>query len=145
LNETAVYRILVAVDGSERADRAARFAIDLARRVGDAQLHLVNVQDPVDESQTHGLGRDAIRQHRGSIAAATASTAKALAERAGVRCSFDWHFGEPARVLADIASSTQCNVLVMGTQGAGAIQNLLLGSVAQRTLHLSSVPVALVR
>jgi nucleotide-binding universal stress UspA family protein len=140
-----MYRILVAVDGSDRADRAAQFAVDLARRLQDAELHLVNVQDPVEESQTHGLARDAIRQHRETLAVATSTAARALAARAGVRCIFDWHFGDPAQVLTDLASSTQCNLIVMGTQGAGAMQTLMLGSVAQRALHLSSVPITLVK
>ena len=61
------------------------------------------------------------------------------------RCAFEWHFGDPARGARDVASSTQCSLVVMGTQGAGAIQNLLLGSVAQKALHLSSVPVTLVK
>lgn len=140
-----MYRILVAIDGSETADRAARFAVDLAKRIDGAQLHLVNVQDPVEESQTHGLGRDAIRQHRQTLAVAAGSAAKAMVENAGLTCTFDWHFGEPAHVLADQAGSMQCQLIVMGTRGAGSIQNLLLGSVAQKTLHLSSVPVALVK
>ncbi len=55
------------------------FAIDLAKRIDDAELHLVNVQEPAEESQTHGLARDAIRQHRETLAVATGATAKALA------------------------------------------------------------------
>jgi nucleotide-binding universal stress UspA family protein len=140
-----MYRILVAVDGSERADRAAAFAVELARRVGDGELRLVNVQDPVEESQTHGLARDAIHKHRETLAIAAAEKAKSMAEAAGIRCLFEWHFGDAAHVISDLASSSSCNLIVMGTQGAGAIQNLLLGSVAEKTLHLTSVPVTLVR
>jgi nucleotide-binding universal stress UspA family protein len=140
-----MYRILVGVDGSEHADRAAQFAIDLARRLDDAQLQFVNVQEPVEESQTHGLARDAILQHREALAAATTSAATARAAGAGVRCAFEWHFGDPAEVLVNVASGMQCALIVLGTRGAGAIQNLLLGSVAQKALHLSSVPITLVK
>jgi len=140
-----MYRILVAVDGSERADRAAQFAIDLAGRVADAELHLVNVQDPVEESQTHGLARDAIQKHRETLALATGAAASAMAARAGVRCTFVWHFGEPARVICDVANSAPCNLISMGTQGAGAVQSLILGSVAQKALQLSTVPITLVK
>lgn len=140
-----MYRILVGVDGSEHADRAAQFAIDLAKRIDDAELQLVNVQEPAEESQTHGLARDAIRQHRETLAVATGATAKTLAAAAGVPCSFEWHFGDPAEVLANVASSTECALIVMGSRGSGAIQNLLLGSVAQKALHLASEPVTLVK
>ncbi len=140
-----MYRILVAVDGSERADRAAQFAVDLAKRMTEVELLLLNAQEAVDESQTHGLGRDAIVKHREILASATATEARALIQRAGLSCTFEWHFGEPAQVIADFASSQHCNLIVMGTQGAGAVQNLMLGSVAQSALHLASVPVALVK
>ncbi len=140
-----MYRILVAVDGSEHADRAAQFAVDLAKRIGAAELQLVNVQEPAEESQTHGLARDAIRQHRETLAIATGTAAKAMADAAGVPCAFEWHFGDPAEVVVNVAISMQCALVVMGSRGAGAIQNLLLGSVAQKALHLSSVPVTLVK
>ena len=140
-----MYRILVGVDGSEHAERAAQFAIDLAERLHDAEVQLVNVQDPVEESQTHGLAREAILQHRETLAVATGSAAMARANDAGVRCAFEWRFGDPAEVLVNAASSAQCALVVLGTRGAGAIQNLLLGSVAQKALHLSSVPITLVK
>jgi nucleotide-binding universal stress UspA family protein len=140
-----MYRILVAVDGSERADRAAEFAVDLARRVGDGELLVVNVQEPVEESQTHGLARDAIVQHRETLAIGAAAAARATAERAGVPCAFRWQFGDAAHVLTDLASEEGCSLVVMGAQGAGAVRSLILGSVAQRALHLASVPITLVR
>ena len=140
-----MYRILVAVDGSERAERAAQFAIDLAKRIEDAEVRLVNVQEPVEESQTHGLGREAIGKHRETLAVQAGAAAREIAEQAGVRCTFVWHFGDPAHVLVEEARDAQCDLLVMGTHGEGAIQNLLLGAVTSRALHLASVPITLVR
>jgi nucleotide-binding universal stress UspA family protein len=140
-----MFRILVGVDGSEHADRAAQFAIDLAKRLGDGQLLLVNVQESVEESQTHGLARDAIQKHRETLAVATGAAATARAANAGIPCAFEWHFGDPAEVLVNVASGSQCELIVLGTRGAGAIQNLLLGSVAQKALHLSNLPVVLVK
>jgi len=140
-----MYRILVAVDGSERADRAAHFAIDLAKRIDGAEIRLVNVQDAVEESQTHGLARDAIHKHREQLAVNAAAAAQAMVEGAGLRCTFDWHMGDAARVIVDEAQIAKCALIVMGAQGTGAIQNLLLGSVASKALQLSSVPITLVR
>jgi len=140
-----MYRILVAVDGSERANRAAQFGVDLAKQVGDAAIVLVNVQDPVEESQTHGLARDAIRQHREKLAVDAGAAARAMVERAGIGCTFEWRFGDPAHVLVDEARDKQCDLIVMGTQGVGAIKSLMLGSVAQKALHLASVPITFVK
>ncbi|MCJ9712965.1 universal stress protein, partial [Bordetella hinzii] len=39
----------------------------------------------------------------------------------------------------------QCDRIVMGTRGLGAVGGLVLGSVAQKVIHLSPVPVTLVK
>jgi nucleotide-binding universal stress UspA family protein len=140
-----MYRILVAMDGSEEANRAAQFAVDLAQRISESEILVLNVQDPVEESQTHGLAHDAIIKHREQLAQGTAAQALAVIEKAGIRCQFDWSFGDPAHTIAEQARIRNCNLIVMGTHGTGRLANVLLGSVAQSTVHLSMVPVALVR
>lgn len=139
-----MYRILVAVDGSDDANRAAKFAVDLAGRVGECEILLLNVQDPVEESQTHGLARDAINEHREKVARDAAAQARAMAERAGIKCTFEWSFGNAARTIADRAQAAACNLIVMGKLGHTRIENALLGSVAQPTLRLATVPVTVV-
>jgi nucleotide-binding universal stress UspA family protein len=139
-----MYRILVAVDGSEDANRAAKFAVDLARRLGDAELLLLNVQDPVEESQTHGLARDAINKHREEVARDAAAKARAIAESAGIKCTFEWLFGNAAHTIADRARSAACDLIVMGKLGHTRIENALLGSVVQPVLRLATVPITLV-
>lgn len=139
-------RILVPVDGSKAADRALQQAIAIAQRSGrDSEIRLFNVQEPVEEMQTHGLARDAILAHRDKLARDASVRARALLKKAGVRCSFEWRFGEPAQTIVRAARRAGCDMIVMGTRGAGALENLLLGSVAYKTLHLSKIPVTLVR
>lgn len=138
-------RILVPVDGSEAANRAARFAADTARRGGGGEIHLLNVQEPVLEWQTHGLAREAITAHRAELAQTAGAAAREAIERAGVACAFEWRFGDPAQTIAAAAREGGYDMIVMGTRGAGAIENLLIGSVAYKTLHLAHVPVTLVK
>jgi nucleotide-binding universal stress UspA family protein len=138
-------KALVAVDGSAHAERAAQFAVGLARRLGGCALHLFNAQEPVIEWQTHGLARDAIRAHRAQLAERAGSAARALLERAGLAYQFEWRFGDPAQAIMDGARDAGCDQIVMGTRGAGPIENLMLGSVAYRLLHIANVPVTLVK
>jgi nucleotide-binding universal stress UspA family protein len=144
-NEVAMQRILVAVDGSESSMRAARHAAELCKRLGDCSILLLNVQDPIEEMQTHGLAREAIAAHRDSLAQSTAAEARAALDRAGVRHSFEWRYGDPARAIVDAARAGGCEAIVMGTRGAGPIENLLVGSVAYKVLHIADVPVTLVK
>ena len=52
---------------------------------------------------------------------------------------------DAATTIARRADSLQCEGIVMGTRGMGAIANLLLGSVAAKVVHLANVPVTLVK
>ena len=49
--------------------------------------------------------------------------------------------GGPARIIADVAKTIAADVIVVGTRGHGPAAGLLLGSVAQRLLHLAPCPV----
>jgi len=140
-----MYRILVAMDGSEPANRAAQHAADLARRVSGSEIVLLNVQEPVEEMQTHGLARAAISEHREKLAREASAAARAAIERSGVPYKFEWRFGDPAQAIAAAVRESGCNMIVMGTRGAGPIENLLIGSVAYKTLHIAAVPVTLIK
>ena len=54
-------------------------------------------------------------------------------------------YGVIAHEIVRIAKEHQVDQIAMGTRGMGAVGNLLLGSVAQRVLHQSTVPVLLVK
>lgn len=138
-------RILVPVDGSKSAERAARHAAALAKRLGGCSIVLLNVQDPIEEMQTHGLARKAIATHRELLAREAVAGARAAVKKAGVPCKFEWRYGDPAQAIVQAARETRCGAIVMGTRGAGALENLLVGSVAFKVLHIASVPVTLVK
>ena len=53
--------------------------------------------------------------------------------------------GEPATEIVRVAQEKGVDQIVMGTHGRGAVGSLLMGSVAQRVMHLAKVPVVLVK
>jgi nucleotide-binding universal stress UspA family protein len=53
--------------------------------------------------------------------------------------------GAPSTAIVDYATDEACDLIVMGTHGRGGIDRLLLGSVAERVVRTSSVPVLTVR
>jgi nucleotide-binding universal stress UspA family protein len=48
---------------------------------------------------------------------------------------------QPGEDIADVARDIGADVIVVGTRGHSAIRGLLLGSVAQRLLHIAPCPV----
>ena len=51
----------------------------------------------------------------------------------------------PAETIARLARERQCDVIVMGSHGAGKLITALMGSVAQDVIHLASCPVTVVK
>lgn len=70
---------------------------------------------------------------------------KAFTEQKGWSVQFLSRQGHAADVIADLADSSQADLVVMGTHGRSALGNVVLGSVATGVLARCEVPVLLVR
>jgi nucleotide-binding universal stress UspA family protein len=134
------HRILVAVDGSADAEAALRHAVDLARDQ-NALMTLLTVappqQTPVGAAASappdlldfHGkLLREATDSLPGDISVTT------RLER-----------GNPAETILRIAGEGEHDLVVMGSHGHSRVHRALLGSVSERVLKASKVPVLLMR
>lgn len=139
-------KALVPVDGSSNADRAVRHAAALAAINPAMEIVLLNVQTPVDDWGARSFLKseeiEAMEESRGGD---TLQTARALFDVAGVRYSPLVLIGPVAETIAKTAHERNCDGIVMGTRGLGAVAGALLGSVASRVIHLSDVPVTLVK
>ena len=67
------------------------------------------------------------------------------AEAAGVSYVSDILIGDVPTVLVRYAEEKGCDGIVMGTRGMSAIGNLVMGSVATKVIHLTKLPVTLVK
>jgi nucleotide-binding universal stress UspA family protein len=138
--------ILAATDFSETAERAGNFARELSRRF-QAQLHLLHVvvilEDPhIEEEHRHRLeelvasGDDARRK----------DLEGGSEDQPGLEVTPHMVRGlAPAEVIVETASNLGCGLIVMGTHGRRGLSHLLLGSVAERVVRTSKVPVLTVR
>ena len=43
------------------------------------------------------------------------------------------------------AEELNCDAIIMGTRGMGALGNLVMGSIATKVVHLTRLPVTLVK
>jgi nucleotide-binding universal stress UspA family protein len=140
-------KLLIAVDGSEAASRAIAVASRLAKAVPGTEAVLLNVREPtVYYGDLPVLDLEAVEEglRQGQQALLEAALTQALAcglEQVVTQAAV----GPPAAEIARVAADRAVDQIVMGTRGRNALAGLLLGSVAQRVVHLADVPVLLVK
>jgi nucleotide-binding universal stress UspA family protein len=133
-------RILVPTDGSPGSDRVVTHAVALAAAHG-ATIHGVYV---VDTASYAGLSMDTSWEGVGRVLREEGETAlESLrgAAEGDVAVETALLDGSPAREIVDYAEGADCDLVVMGTHGRGGIDRLLLGSVAERVVRTTTVPV----
>ena len=140
--------ILVPVDGSGTGLVAVGKAVELAK-VFDSWITLVHV---IDQYPFVGVGTDYAFGQTEYITAATAnanqalSSAESVVTAAGLRCTrqvVEGHVMEDGILQA--AKSSSADLIVMGSHGRHGLEKLLLGSVTQRVLSHTTLPVLVVR
>lgn len=141
----SVQRLLVAVDGSEAADRAAEFALEIAGglRAGVVFLHV----GPMHPSGA-GVG-DASAEAAPPEEIEALARARRLAADRGVTCEAEVAVGDTVEEIADaivgIAAAASADLIVVGSRGHGPIRRAVLGSVSREVLGAADVPVLVVK
>jgi len=131
--------LLLPTDGSEATENVLEHASDIAARRG-AEVHVLYV---VDDRAFLTLTEDRVpevsEELRNEGERATGEAAAAL-ESDGVETATAVREGNPADEILAYADETDADLVVMGTHGADPTRDML-GSVSQKVVTLSSVPV----
>lgn len=131
--------ILVPTDGSAAAETAAETALALAQRF-DASLHGITVAEldafPADVKPD--VADELTQQGEATLATITDKAAEA-----GVAATTNViETTEPIhQAIIDYGTDHDADLIVMGTQGRTGLNRLVLGSVTERTLRVSPIPV----
>jgi nucleotide-binding universal stress UspA family protein len=139
-------KFLVPVDGSECSLRAVAYLIRLAKCREVAEIQLLNVREPADAWEIRRfLNADEIGKLQQSEGEVDLADARALLDKAGVPYRAQVRVGPLAQTIADYAAEQACDSIVMGTHGRGGLTDLFLGSVASKVVHLTRLPVTLIK
>jgi nucleotide-binding universal stress UspA family protein len=145
-------RILVASDGSDESAAALDHAVVIAAQAG-AELVLARVITPYSGPASpyipHSAAIDAeILESRTAAAeeeiAAAAHRVAAADDAPALRTLVEVH-GNPARGILAMAGTEGADLIVMGTHGRGGVGRALLGSVADKVIRGSQLPVLVCR
>jgi len=134
-------KILIATDGSENSERAARAGVELAKLAGGT----VTAFYIADTSKMSHLPDDMllfsirdllIREGKDAV-----SFVEKLAKEAGVPFEKVIKEGNPGEEILSYAKEAGMNVIVLGSVGRTGLDKFLLGSVAEKVVRNSKVHV----
>lgn len=142
--------ILVPTDFSHCADHALAYAFRMATALS-AELCLLHVTEltagiePTMTLRPDGADTDLTVEEfaRSTAAARMADQIKRVI--GGAKARTETRLGPPALTIAETAEELGADLVVIGTHGRTGLSHFLLGSVAERVVRISHVPVLTVR
>ncbi|MFN8533316.1 MAG: universal stress protein [Dehalococcoidia bacterium] len=146
-----MYRpIILALDGSELAEEAIPHAAALARDFDTDVFVIRAVPLPRDyfDYDAFGAGRsyyDALLDTLLKDAELYVHTKVEALRRTGVRANGHFQFGDPATVILEAAEEHPEGAVVIATHGRSGVTRWALGSVADKVVRQSPIPVILIR
>lgn len=136
--------ILLGVDGSEHALRAAKTAADLARNMKSETLRIVVAYDSVPPYLGEPNMQTAISARMKEAEDILQKAMEVVGEIPG-GIHTETLEGPPAEALLDVANTRKCDLIVMGSRGLGRLTGLLIGSQSQKVVQHAPCPVLIVR
>jgi nucleotide-binding universal stress UspA family protein len=140
-------RILIAIDGSEHSQKAVDFVVKHRELLGATrELTCVFVETPVALRMVGAFGADPgmppIAPADPNVIAAPAL--KTLTD-AGLQPTLVVPEGDPALEIAQLAQDNRYDMVIVGSHGRGMFRRAVLGSVANKLISSSTVPVLVIR
>ncbi|MBV6645630.1 MAG: universal stress protein [Cyclobacteriaceae bacterium] len=140
-------KILVPTDFSTCAENACKIAMDLAKK-HEAEIHFFHFTSvPVDwigiNDDRQMLYTDITRKVNGLQAELNACVKSA--ERSGVPATCYLGYNESYQHVLDYIDQNEIDLVIMGSHGATGLTEFLIGSIAQKIIRLSPVPVLVVK
>ena len=135
---------LVAVDGSEPSLKAVQLLVDHCdwyRSPPDVELLAVHLPVP----KVANVNKAQLERYYQEEGAAMLAPAKKRMDAAGIAYRASVLVGPVAETLVKHAKDQRCDLIYIGTRGMSEIGKALVGSTATKVLHISEIPVLLVK
>ena len=135
--------ILVPVDGSDHAEKALNYALEMAEK-HDAKVEILTVINEVKMAPDWAREySEKLREQGEEVLNSTFS--KAVKQKPGIEISKCIAEGYVSEEILKCAEKGHHDLIVMGSRGMGLVRGLVLGSVSSRVVNQAKIPVLIVK
>ena len=135
--------ILVPVDGSDHAEKALDYALEMAEK-HDARVEILTVVNEVRMAPDWALEySEKLREQGKEVLTSTFS--KAVKKKPNLKISKCLAEGYASEEILKCAEKGHHDLIVMGSRGMGLVRGLVLGSVSSRVVNQATIPVLIVK
>jgi nucleotide-binding universal stress UspA family protein len=147
-----ISKILVPIDGSKVSQKAAKYAVELAKQTG-ASLTLLSVIDKrfvVGQSVSASVSpthlRESIQDYLNQSAQSSSTETAKICQRYHIQHRAIIRTGHPVEEIVNEATKSKVDLIIMGSHGKSALKAAVLGSVTYGVMHKDTkIPVLIVR
>ncbi len=147
-----MFKVLLATDGSEYSEKAAKYLSQLCEKTPDCEIHALYAKDfsswalgsAVEPYYESVPDTKLMQEQLDALATSALASAQKVLEGAGLHPVLRSVWGRPSEMICRIAEEEKFDLVVLGRRGRGQIADLLLGSVSDRVSHCAKVPVLIV-
>ncbi len=136
-----ISRILVPIDGSKTAKRAAVYAVDLAKQLNASLIVLTVIErskltmETVPPSKTLMHNIEPIDDYLKEVAEMNMGEILKLCDKNNVVSEMFIKTGHPVKEILKMAKKSGADLIVIGSHGISALPAAVLGSVSYGVLH----------
>jgi nucleotide-binding universal stress UspA family protein len=139
-------KILFAADGSSYTKKALAFLVTHESLLdADGELHVLHVQPMLPPHVKSVAGRELVDNYHQSEAEKVLKPIRKFLDQHDITYHADWVVDNAAAGILKATKKDNAHMIVMGTHGHGVLGRIIMGSVAQRVVAESDIPVLLVR
>lgn len=137
--------ILVAIDGSEQSNKAIDYALELVKTY-QSRLELLHVY-----SYPRFILGEAFVTPPANIVKELQEYSKQVIDEANQKvesipeANVTIEQGHPAKTIIGFAKENNCDLIIIGSRGLGAISEFVLGSVSHNVVQHSDIPVLVIK
>lgn len=136
-------KILLAIDGSENSMRAANEAVKMADLENDSKIDIVYVADfgKAKSEVLHSQGQEELEYTRKK----RLQPVEELLKSKQIAYDIKILRGEPGPMIVEYANKETFDLVVIGSRGLNALQEMVLGSVSHKVVKRANCPVLIVK